>query len=290
MAVLSAVAVVVAFVVVGLRRVDEGQSGSPEMSSMALAAVRSAMAVIVAFVVVGLRRVDEGQSGSLEMSSLALAVAVCSAVAVVVAFGVVGLRRVDEGQSGSLEMSSVALAMAVRSAMAVVVAFGVVGLRRVDEGQSGSPEMSSMACSSEIKEDGLRFVERQRGSSTPSKLLVLRAKNGYVARKLKSVNMAIINVGIINPFKVACFESKERLRSSEIKGVEEFIDPQLNEFIPGVMTVLVGSGQASYDLHVLLDVEEDLAPLSVGINEDLVDVNRCHDDLGDQEPDVQLKS
>ena len=34
-AVRSAVAVVVAFGVVGLRRVDEGQSGSPEMSSVA---------------------------------------------------------------------------------------------------------------------------------------------------------------------------------------------------------------------------------------------------------------
>ena len=55
----------------------------------------------------------------------------------------------------------------------------------------------------------------------------MRAKNGYVARKLKkmayvsfsgevkSVNMA--NAAIINPFKVAGFESKERLRSSEIK-------------------------------------------------------------------------
>ena len=42
--------------------------------------------------------------------------------------------------------------------------------------------------------------------------MVLRAKNGYVARKLKSVNVAIIN-----PFKVAGFESKERLCSSEIK-------------------------------------------------------------------------
>ena len=57
--------------------------------------------------------------------------------------------------------------VAVRSAVAVVVAFGVVGLRRVDEGQSGSPEMSSMACSSEIKEDGLCFVERQRGNHQP---------------------------------------------------------------------------------------------------------------------------
>ena len=44
---------------------------------------------------------------------------------------------------------------------AVIVVFGVVGLRRVDEGQSGSPEMSSVAGSSEIKEDGLRFLERQ---------------------------------------------------------------------------------------------------------------------------------
>ena len=75
--------------------------------------------------------------------------------------------------------------MAVHSAVAIVVAFGVVGLRRVDEGQSGSPEMSSVACSSEIKEDGLRFVERQRGDH--------------------------------NSFKVAGFESKERLCSSEIK-------------------------------------------------------------------------
>ena len=81
--------------------------------------------------------------------------AVCSAVAVVVAFGAVGLVGVDDEQSKSPEMSSVALALAV------VVAFGVVGLRRVDEGQIGSPEMSSVACSSEIKEDGLRFVERQ---------------------------------------------------------------------------------------------------------------------------------
>ena len=43
---------------------------------------------------------------------------------------------------------------------AVVVVFGVAGLRRVDDDQDGSPEMSSMACSSEIKEDGLRFVLR----------------------------------------------------------------------------------------------------------------------------------
>ena len=35
--------------------------------------------------------------------------------------------------------------------------------------------------------------------------------------EMKSVNVAIINVGIINFFKVAGFESKERLRSSEIK-------------------------------------------------------------------------
>ena len=75
--------------------------------------------------------------------------------------------------------------MAVHSAVAIVVAFGVVGLRRVDEGQSGSPEMSSVACSSEIKEDGLRSVERQRGDQ--------------------------------NSLKVTGFESKERLRSSEIK-------------------------------------------------------------------------
>ena len=109
-------------------------------------------------------------------------------VAAVVAFGVFGLIGVDDEQSGSLEMSSVAVAVPV------VVAFGVVGLRRVDEEQSGSPEMSSVACSSEIKEDGLCFVERQRGnhrSSTPSKSLVLRAKNDYVARKLRSVNVAI---------------------------------------------------------------------------------------------------
>ena len=46
------------------------------------------------------------------------------------------------------------------SAMAVVVTFGVVGLVGVDDEQSGSPEMSSMACSSEIKEDGLRFILR----------------------------------------------------------------------------------------------------------------------------------
>ena len=52
-------------------------------------------------------------------------------------------------------------------ATAVVVAFGVVGLRRVDEGQSGSLEMSSVACSSEIKEDGLRFVERQHDDHQP---------------------------------------------------------------------------------------------------------------------------
>ena len=37
--------------------------------------------------------------------------------------------------------------------------------------------------SSEIKEDGLCFVERR--SSTISKSLVLRAKNGYIAQKLK---------------------------------------------------------------------------------------------------------
>ena len=88
-------------------------------------------------------------------------------MAVVVAFGVVGLRRVDEGQSGSPEMSSVALAVAVRSAVAAVVAFGVVGLVGVDDKQSRSPEMSSVACSSEIKEDGLRFVERQRDDHQP---------------------------------------------------------------------------------------------------------------------------
>ena len=67
----------------------------------------------------------------------------------------------------------------------VVVIFGVVGLRRVDEGQSGSPEMSSMACSSEIKEDFLRFILRRNDER--------------------------------QPFKVAGFESKEWLRSSEIK-------------------------------------------------------------------------
>ena len=49
-----------------------------------------------------------------------------------------------------------------------------------------------MACSSEIKEDGLRFVLRWNE-----------------VRK--------VNVVIINPFKVIGFESKERLRSSEIK-------------------------------------------------------------------------
>ena len=92
-------------------------SGSTEMSSVALAvAVRSALAIVVAFGVVGLRKVDEGQSGSLEMSSVALAVA----VAVVVAIGVVGLWRVDEGQSGSPEMSSVALAVALVVTFGVV--------------------------------------------------------------------------------------------------------------------------------------------------------------------------
>ena len=44
---------------------------------------------------------------------------------------------------------------------AVVVVFGVVGLIGVDDEQSRSPEMSSVACSSEIKEDGLRFVLRR---------------------------------------------------------------------------------------------------------------------------------
>ena len=67
-----------------------------------------------------------------------------------------------------------------RNIQAVVVVFGVVGLRRVDEEQSGSLEMSSVACSSEIKEDGPRFVERQRGD---------------------------------NSFKVAGFESNEQLCS-----------------------------------------------------------------------------
>ena len=43
---------------------------------------------------------------------------------------------------------------------AVVVVFGVVGLIGVDDEQSRSPEMSSLACSSEIKEDSLRFVLR----------------------------------------------------------------------------------------------------------------------------------
>ena len=47
-----------------------------------------------------------------------------------------------------------------RKVQAVVVVFGVVGLRRVDYDQAGSPEMSSVACSSEMKEDGLRFVLR----------------------------------------------------------------------------------------------------------------------------------
>ena len=70
--------------------------------------------------------------------------------------------------------------------------------------------------SSEIKEDGLCFVER---SSTLSKSLVLRAKNGYVARKLKKMAYVSlsVNVTIINPIKVAGFESKEWLCSSEIK-------------------------------------------------------------------------
>ena len=56
-------------------------------------------------------------------------------------------------------------------------------------------------------------------SSTPSKSLVWRAKNGYIALKLKKMACVSlsVNVAIINPFKVAGFESKERLRSSEIK-------------------------------------------------------------------------
>ena len=49
-------------------------------------------------------------------------------------------------------------------------------------------ESKEWLCSSEIKEDGLLFVERQCGrSSTPPKPLVLRAKNGNVARKLKKM-------------------------------------------------------------------------------------------------------
>ena len=47
-----------------------------------------------------------------------------------------------------------------RKVQAVVIVFGVVGLRRVDDDQAGSPEVSSVACSSEIKEDGLRFILR----------------------------------------------------------------------------------------------------------------------------------
>ena len=41
--------------------------------------------------------------------------------------------------------------------------------RRVssEELMNNSPEKSSVAYSSEIKEDGLRFLERQLGSSTP---------------------------------------------------------------------------------------------------------------------------
>ena len=50
---------------------------------------------------------------------------------------------------------------------AVVVVLGVIGLGRVDEEQSGSQEMSSVACSSEIEEDGLRFIERQCGDHQP---------------------------------------------------------------------------------------------------------------------------
>ena len=162
-------------------RVDDEQSGSPAMSSMAVAvAVHSAVALEVTFGVVGLRRADEEQSTPNFRGS---------AVAVVVASGV-GLVGVDDEQSGSPEMSSVAVA--VCSALAVVVAFGVVSLRRVDEEQSGSPEMSSVACSSEIKEDGLLFALRRNE-----------------VRKVK--------VAIINPFKVTGFETKERLRSSEIK-------------------------------------------------------------------------
>ena len=68
--------------------------------------------------------------------------------------------------------------------------------------------------SSEIKEDGLRFIERQRDDHQPQSCWFSEQRNGYVARKLKSVNVA--NVTIINP-KVAGFESKEWLRSSEIK-------------------------------------------------------------------------
>ena len=51
--------------------------------------------------------------------------------------------------------------------------------------------------SSEIKEDGLHFVERQRDdrSSTP-KSLVLRAKNGYVARKLKKMAYVSLSVNV----------------------------------------------------------------------------------------------
>ena len=47
----------------------------------------------------------------------------------------------------------------------------------------------------------------------------MRAKNGYVALKLKKMAYVSlsVNVTIINHIKVAGFESKERLRSSEIK-------------------------------------------------------------------------
>ncbi len=62
---------------------------------------------------------------------------------------------------------------------------GFRSLAGVDDEQSGSLEMSRVACSSEIKEDGLRSVERQHGNH--------------------------------NPFKVAGFKSKEQLRSSEMK-------------------------------------------------------------------------
>ena len=58
-------------------------------------------------------------------------------------------------------------------------------------------------------------VKKMAYVSSPSKSLVLRAKNAHVARKLKKMAYVSlsVNVTIINPIKVADFESKERLRS-----------------------------------------------------------------------------
>ena len=85
------------FGVVGLRRVDDEQAGSPDELF--------GRCEEVVFGVVGLRRVDDEQAGSPDELF-----GRCEKVV----FGVVGLRRVDDDQAGSPEMSSVACSSEIK--------------------------------------------------------------------------------------------------------------------------------------------------------------------------------